>query len=141
MKCYTVYGNSVYIYATGGNTLIDLRMIPEGIGAFCAEEPWRLSPWVAVSEGVPEESIKLLEMLLRGEGYIRFDAEVDALEDYFVSGAEPMLPIETQPHFEEAPTIQQWTLDDHPSEEVRVRLSRPSRRRKAPKPRPLPRTK
>lgn len=141
MKCYTLSGGSVYIYATGGDALIDLEMIPDGLGVFSADVPWRLSPRVAVSEGVPEEGLKVLEMLLRGEGYSRVDAEVDALEDYFISGAEPM-PLTAAPaEAEAATTIHQWTLDDHPVAQARASLRRPSRRRRIPKPTPLPRTK
>ncbi len=141
MKCYTISGSSVYIFATGGDALISMLEIPDGIGAFCAEAPWRLSPWVAVSEGVPDEGMKILEMLLRGEGYSRIDAEVGALEDYFVSGAEPMLPTAEPAQAEAATTLHQWTLDDRPIAQARASLRRPSRRRRVPKPTPLPRAK
>jgi hypothetical protein len=138
-RCYTIHERSVYIYATAGDTLIDLHMIPEGIGLFCAEVPWRLSPWVAVSEEAPEEGLRILEMLLRAEGYRRVEADRVALDDYFVRGDERMLPVEAPVIEAESATLHQWTLDDKPSAQARATLRRPSRRRRVSKPTPLPR--
>jgi hypothetical protein len=138
-RCYTIHDRSVYIYATAGDSLIDLHDIPEGIGLFCAEVPWRLSPWVAVSEEAPEEGLRVLEMLLKAEGYRRVEADSAALDGYFVSGDERMLPAETPVVEVEAATLHQWTLEDRPSAQARTSLRRPSRRRRVPKPTPLPR--
>jgi hypothetical protein len=137
-RCYTINEKSVYIYATAGDSLIDLRAIPAGIGLFSAEVPWRLSPWVAVSEEAPEEGLRVVEMLLKAEGYRKVEADRVALEDYFVRGDERVLPVQA-PVIEESVPLHQWTLDDRPSAQARQTLRRPSRRRRVPKPTPLPR--
>jgi hypothetical protein len=137
-RCYTIHDRCVYIYATAGDSLIDLRLIPEGLGVFGAEVSWRLSPWVAVSEEAPDEGLKLLEMLLKGEGYIRVDADRGALEDFFLHGDEGVLPLRA-PKVKEAVPLHQWMLDDRPSAQARPSLRRPSRRRRVPKTVPIPR--
>jgi len=137
-RCYTINEKSVYIYATAGDSLIDLHAIPAGIGLFSAEVPWRLSPWVAVSEEAPEEGLRVVEMLLKAEGYRKVEADRVALEDYFVRGDERVLPVQA-PVIEESVPLHQWTLDDRPSAQARQTLRRPSRRRRVPKPTPLPR--
>ncbi len=138
-RYYTIHGNSVYVYATAGDSLIDLRRIPEGVGLFSAEVPWRASPWVAVSEEAPEEGLRVLELLLGAEGYRRVEADGEALEDYFARGDEGRLHVEETPTEEAAVPLHQWTLDDRPSAQARPTLRRPSRRRRVSKPTPLPR--
>jgi hypothetical protein len=139
-RYYTIHENSVYVYATAGDSLLDLRMIPEGVGLFSAEVPWRASPWVAVSEEAPVEGLKVIELLLNSEGYSRVDVGVEALEDYFALGDESRLGLLMPKAAEEAATLHQWTLDDRPSAQARPTLRRPSRRRRVQKPTPLPRS-
>ncbi len=138
-RYYTIHENSVYIYATAGDSLIDLRRIPEGVGLFSAEVPWRASPWVAVSEEAPEEGLRVLELLLGAEGYRRVEVDGEALEDYFARGDERKLHIEETPAEEAVVPLHQWTLDDRPSTQTRQTLRRVSKRRRV-KLTPLPRS-
>jgi hypothetical protein len=140
-RYYTVHGDSVYVYATAGDSLIDLRMIPEGVGLFSAEVPWRATPWAAVSEEAPEEGLRVLELLLREEGYRRANVDVEALEEYFALGDEEKLGLVAPAPAAEAVAMHQWTLDDKPSTHVKPRLRRPSSRRRVVKQAPLPRAK
>jgi hypothetical protein len=94
-RYYTIHESSVYVYATAGDSLLDLRTIPEGVGLFSAEVPWRASLWVAVSEEAPVEGLRVIELLLRAEGYSRVDVGVEALEDYFTRGDERRLRLLT----------------------------------------------
>jgi hypothetical protein len=136
-RYYTVHGSSVYVYATEGDSLLDIRVIPEGVGLFSADVPWRASPRMAVSEEATEEAVGLLGQLLKAQGYSRADVEVEALEEFFARGDERSLGLVTPP-IGEAVAMHQWTLDDKPSTRVRQTLRRPARRRMQ-KPTPLPR--
>jgi hypothetical protein len=139
-RFYTINENSIYIYTTAGHSLIDLHAIPDGLGLFSAEVPWRLSPWVAVSEEAPEEGLRILEMLLKAEGYQRVEVHRRILEEYFVRGDERILPPQAPVIVEEVVPVHQWTLDNRPSAQAKPTLRRPSRRRRVPKPTLLPRT-
>jgi hypothetical protein len=138
-RYYTIHGSSVYVFATSGDALIDLRMMPEGVGLFSADVPWRASPRMAVSEEATEEALAMLGQLLRAEGYRGVDVGREALEEYFARGDEECLGLEAPP-VEEVVAMHQWTLDDKPSAQARPKLRRSARRRRVVKPTPLPRT-
>jgi len=138
-RYYTVHGKSVYVYATEGDSLLDIRVIPEGVGLFSADVPWRASPRMAVSEEATDEAIGLLGQLLKTQGYGRVDVGLEALEEYFARGDERSLGL-VAPPTGEAVAMHQWTLDDKPSARVRQALRRPARRRMQ-KPTPFPRQK
>jgi len=133
-RYYAIQGNNLYVYATMGDGLIDLNSIPDGLGLFSAEVPWRLTPWAVVTEEAPEEGLKVAEMLLRADGYERSTVDKSVLEKYFLSGDASVLPSVVPTEAEEVIPIQQWTLDNKPSTQVKTLLRRSSKRRRVPKP-------
>ena len=139
-RYYSIQGNNLYVYATMGDSLIDLNTIPEGLGLFSAEVPWRLTPWVVVTEEAPEEGLRVAEILLKAEGYKRSSIDKSALEEYFLRGDVSILPQAEPTETEEVVPMHQWALDNRPSAQAKPRLRRPSRGRRLPKPAPLQRT-
>ncbi len=139
-RYYTVSGGALYVYTTRGEPLIDLGLIPTGIGLFDSDVPWRLCPWLAVTEEAPVDGLRLAEIILRAGGYGRLDVESGALEDYFLRGDDGFLAARVAAEAEEAVPIHQWTLDRRPSAKARPAPHRRSRRSRVPKPTPVPRT-
>jgi hypothetical protein len=139
-RYYSIQGNNLYVYATMGDSLIDLNTIPEGLGLFSAEVPWRLTPWAAVTEEAPEEGLRVAEILLRAEGYKRSTIDKGVLDEYFLIGDASLLPIVEPTEAEEVVPMHQWALDNGQSAQAKPRLRRPSMRRRLPKPTPLQRT-
>ena len=138
-KYYTLCGGALYVYTTRGEPLLDLGVIPSGIGLFDPDVSWRLCPWLAVTEDAPTDGLRLAEIILRAEGYGRLELEGEALEDYFLRGDDGFLAARVAAEAEEAVPIHQWTLDGRPSARTKPAPRRQSRRSRVPKPAPLPR--
>jgi hypothetical protein len=139
-RYYSIQGNNLYMYTTMGDDLIDLNSIPEGLGLFSAEVPWRLTPWAAVTEEAPEEGLRVAEILLKKEGFECSTIDRGTFEDYFLSGDANLLPSLESIVVTEVVPMHQWALDHRPSTQAKPRMRRPSMRRRAPKPIPLQRT-
>ncbi len=138
-KYYSICGGAFFVYTTRGEPLLDLGVIPSGIGLFDSDTSWRLCPWLAVTEDAPADGLRLAEMILRTEGYARLEVERGVLEDYFLSGEDGFLAARVDEVTEAAVPIHQWTLDGRPSAKARPAPRRQSRRSRVPKPAPLPR--
>lgn len=137
-RYYTIAGGALYLYTTRGEPLIDLGLLPRGAGLFDSDVPWRLCPWLAVTEDAPADGLRVAEIILRTEGYARLDAERGLLEEYFLSGDDGFLAGRAEA---EEVSIHQWTLDGRPSAKTRQGPRRHPRRSRVPRPTPLPRAR
>ena len=90
-KYYTRRGNSLYIYVTEGDEMIDLRVFPPELKLFEAESDWKVNDRVAIIRGAEEESLQKAEIILGLNGFIKRDVEEDLLERYFARGDESIL--------------------------------------------------
>jgi len=90
-KYYSIKGGDIYVYVTGGDELLDLRVFPAEVGLFGRDVGWRASPLIAVSEGADGRSLELAEVFLRLEGYGPRELGREVLEGYFLGGDEAVL--------------------------------------------------
>ncbi len=93
-KYYSIKGGDLYVYVTGGDELLDLRLFPAEVGLFGREMGWRASPLIAVSEAADARSLELAEAALLLEGYSPRDVDRASLDSYFLRGDESVLEVE-----------------------------------------------
>lgn len=90
-RYYTRKRNTLYIYVTEGDEMIDLRVFPPELNLFGVESDWRVNDRVAIIRGVEEESLEKGEIILNLHGFTRRDTEEEVLERYFAGGDEALL--------------------------------------------------
>ena len=87
-KHYHVAGGCLYIFTTGGETLLDLKVFPSELNLFEAESSWRISPRLAVVEDVLHQTAERAGIILQLNEYRATVVPVDVLESYFLDGVE-----------------------------------------------------
>ncbi len=85
---YHVTGGCLYIFTTGGETLLDLRVFPSELNLFEAESSWRISPRLAVVEEVLHRTAEMAGVILQLNDYRHTEVPVDILDGYFLDGDE-----------------------------------------------------
>ena len=90
-KHYHVAGGCLYIFTTGGETLLDLKVFPSELNLFEAESSWRISPRLAVVEDVLHQTAERAGIILQLNDYNHAEVPVDILESYFLDGDETAL--------------------------------------------------
>jgi hypothetical protein len=130
-KYYTLIGSSLYVYATRGDSMLDFARLPDGVGVFGSEVGWRLSPWLGVSDGVSQQGLGIVELVLQSEGHLRVDVAREALEEYFLDADDRAVESIANAELESVVQLQQWTLDEKP---ITSKIKRSVRRRGAVRP-------
>ena len=87
-KHFTVQDGNLFIFTTGGDTLLDVTRFPHGLNLFEADAAWRISPWAAVSENVYYKSVERARIILQLNGYSEVHIPSKVLEKYFTDGVE-----------------------------------------------------
>ncbi len=128
-------GSSLYVYATRGDSLLDISLLPDGVGVFGSDVGWRLSPWLGVSDGVTQQGLGLVELVLKSEGHLRVDVAQEKLEEYFLDADDRAVESLALAELEQVVQLQQWNLDEKPSTSPKIRRS--VRRRGAVRPVPI----
>ncbi len=90
-KYYTRRGNSLYIYVTGDDEMIDLRVFPSELNLFGAESDWRVNDRVAIIRGAEEESLDKAEIILSLHGFTKREMDEELLERYFTRRDEMII--------------------------------------------------
>jgi len=114
-RYYTVVGNSLYVYTTRGESLIEFSSFPDGVGVFGAEVAWRLCPWLGFSEGATQTGLKVVGLILDTEGYVKVNVPQSSLEEYFIKGDDRVVEALAMATLETEVPQQQSTLDVRPA--------------------------
>ena len=87
-KHYSVTEGNLYIFTTGSDRLLNLGVFPSELNLFESESAWRISPWLAVVEGVLQKAAEMAQIILQLNEYEKINLPVKILEHYFLDGDE-----------------------------------------------------
>ena len=87
-KHYSVTGGNLYIFTTGRDRLLNLGVFPSELNLFEADSAWRISPWLAVVDGVLQKAAEMAQIILQLNEYEKINLPVKILEHYFLDGDE-----------------------------------------------------
>ena len=87
-KYYTIIGNSLYIYVTGNDLLLDLKLFPKDLHLFDSESSWRMTDKIAVVNGIRDSDIAKAEIILSMSAYKVLSQPDHVLETYFTTSEE-----------------------------------------------------
>ena len=90
-KYYTRRGNNLYIFVTGDDEMIDLKVFPPELNLFGAESDWRVNDRVAIIRGAKEENLDKAEIILELNGFTKRDLDEELLERYFTRRDEMII--------------------------------------------------
>jgi len=90
-RYYSRHDGNLYIYVTGRDELIDLKLFPPELNLFESESAWRINNRIAIVKEADEASLEQAEIILGMNGFGRRDYEEDLLENYYTSGDETLL--------------------------------------------------
>lgn len=90
-KYYTRRGNNLYIFVTGDDEMIDLKVFPPELNLFGAESDWRVNDRIAIIRGAEEENLDKAEIILELNGFTRRDLDEELLERYFTRRDEMII--------------------------------------------------
>ena len=90
-KYYTIIDNSIYIYTTGSDGILDISKLPRSLEIFNENVQWQISPWLAMSQTNKQDSLKILEEILISQGFINTLICQSVLENYFITGNTEIL--------------------------------------------------
>ena len=99
-KYYTINGRNLYVYVTGGDMLLDLKLFPADLHLFDSDSAWRMTDRIAVVNGATESALSKAEIILNINMYKRMEQPSEVLEAYFTSGEESIfteIPIVEEP--------------------------------------------
>jgi len=85
---YTINGNNLYIYVTGNDLLLDLKLFPKDLHLFDSESTWRMTDKIAVVNGARDSDIVKAEIILSMNAYKALDQPERILETYFTTSDE-----------------------------------------------------
>ena len=85
---YTIIGNNLYIYVTGNDLLLDLKLFPKDLHLFDSESTWRMTDKIAVVNGARDSDIAKAEIILSMSAYKAQDQPERILETYFTTSDE-----------------------------------------------------
>jgi hypothetical protein len=83
---YSRQGRNLFIYVREKGTLIDLNLFPDELGLFVSESEWRITNRMAIVSDAEESSIDRAEVILRENGFKRWDHPEEILVNYFALG-------------------------------------------------------
>jgi len=87
-KYYSRHRGSLYIYVTGKDEMIDLKVFPPELNLFESETSWRVTHKIANCSGTDEFALERAENILQIQGFTRKDYDRVVLENYFLLGDE-----------------------------------------------------
>ncbi|MHA2024170.1 MAG: hypothetical protein ACTSWQ_10965, partial [Candidatus Thorarchaeota archaeon] len=90
---YTIKGNNLYIYVTGNDLLLDLKLFPKDLHLFDSESAWRMTDKIAVVNGARDSDIAKAEIILSMNAYKAIDQPEIALEEYFTTSDESVFDV------------------------------------------------
>lgn len=90
-RYYTRMGNNLYIFVTGDDEMIDLKVFPPELNLFGAESDWRVNDRVAIIRGAEEENLDKAEIILELNGFTKRDLDEELLERYFTRRDEMII--------------------------------------------------
>jgi len=90
-RYYSRHEGSLYIYVTGGDEMIDLKLFPPELNLFDTESSWRINNRTAIVNDADETSLDKAETILGLNGFKRRDIDKELIENYFAMGQENVL--------------------------------------------------
>jgi len=94
---YSRQNGNLYIYVTGGDPMLDLKLFPPELSLFESESAWRIHDRAAIAYDVEKDSLDRAGMILHLNGFRRRDIQEELLERYYALGDEAVLGRETSP--------------------------------------------
>ena len=85
-RFYSRQGRNLFIYVREKGTLIDLNLFPDELGLFGSESSWRIKNRMAIVSDAEESSLDRAEVILRENGFKRWDHPEEILVNYFTLG-------------------------------------------------------
>ncbi len=85
-RFYSRQGRNLFIYVREKGTLIDLNLFPDELGLFGSESAWRITNRMAIVSDAEESSLDRAEVILRENGFKRWDHPEEILVNYFTLG-------------------------------------------------------
>ena len=70
-RYYSRRGNNLYIFVTGDDEMIDLKVFPPELNLFGAGSDWRVNDRVAIIGGAGEENLDKAEIILELNGFTK----------------------------------------------------------------------
>jgi hypothetical protein len=85
-KFYSRQGRNLFIYVRERGDMIDLDLFPDDLGLFGHESAWRLNNKAIIVGDAEESSLDRAEVILRENGFRRWDHPEEILVHYFALG-------------------------------------------------------
>lgn len=85
-KFYSRQGMNLFIYVRERGDMIDLALFPDELGLFGHESAWRLNNTAVIVGDAEESSLDRAEVILRENGFRRWDHPEETLVSYFALG-------------------------------------------------------
>ena len=96
-RYYSMQNGNLYIYVTGDDSMLDLKLFPSELNLFESESAWRAHDRVAIVNDVEAVLLDRAEVILNLNGFRRRDIEEELLESYYAQGDETVLGGEVPP--------------------------------------------
>lgn len=90
-RYYSRQRGNLYIFITGEDEMIDLKLFPHELNLFESDLAWRINEKMAIVNDVEEKSLDLAEIILGLNGLTKVDLYERLLNGYFISGDESEL--------------------------------------------------
>jgi hypothetical protein len=87
-KHFSYDNGCLYIFTTGGEGLLNLNIFPKELNLFEVKSTWRIAPWAAVVEDVPQHRLEDAQIILQLNGYEKVNVSGGILDSYFLDGQE-----------------------------------------------------
>jgi hypothetical protein len=85
-KFYSRQDRNLFIYVRERGDMIDLALFPDELGLFGHESAWRLNNKAVIVSDAEESSLDRAEVILRENGFRRWDHPEEILVHYFALG-------------------------------------------------------
>lgn len=96
-RFYSRQNGNLYIFVTGDDSMLDLKLFPSELNLFESESAWRAHDRVAIVNDVEAVLLDRAEVILNLNGFRRRDIEEELLESYYAQGDETVLGGEVPP--------------------------------------------
>lgn len=96
-RYYSRQNGNLYIYVTGDDSMLDLKLFPSELNLFESESAWRAHDRVAIVNDVEDVPLDRAEVILNLNGFRRRDIEEELLESYYAQRDENVLGVELPP--------------------------------------------
>jgi len=90
-RYYSRQRGNLYIFITGEDEMIDLKLFPHELNLFESDFAWRINEKMAIVNDVEQKSLDLAEIILGLNDFNRVDIDERLLNEYFISGDESVL--------------------------------------------------